>query len=218
MRRLIFLLGIGLMMSTTVNATIVNGDFSSCDFTGWGQDAADLGLPAGSQAFSIANNGGNCSAEILVDEGIISSGFVNTLFTSLDLTADPTDTLTLSFDWAFSGTDGDPLGDFFSVFLSDGSGNTFDENGDLGFLIDPTSDYGSGTFSMDLSASLFNALGWTLEFQVIDMESLGNPLFSVLNIDNVALTRTVADVPAPAAALLLLLACGVYSARRTQQS
>lgn len=207
-----------MLCAPLAQANIINGDFASCDFSGWQQDSDGLGSPENTTDFTIENNAGNCSAIILVDDGASASAmFVNTLFTELDLTASPTDTMTLSFDWAFSGTDGDPVfGDYFSVFLSGPDGGIFGRDGQPGFLIEPVSSYGSDSFSTIIDPTLYNSVGWTLEFQVFDAFSpTDDALFSVLNIDNVQLSTQGVDVSAPATGILMSLSLMLaYRGRR----
>ncbi|WP_018984152.1 hypothetical protein [Salinimonas chungwhensis] len=208
-----------LVYLPNAEASIVNGDFATCDFSGWQQDTDGLGAPGNTADFTIANDAGNCSANIMVDDMTTSTAFyANTLFTGLDLSASEND-LTLSFDWTFSGTDGDAqAGDYFSVYLSDGSGAPFNAQGMPGYLIDPVSSYGSDSFTAVLDSSLYTMSNWTLEFQLFDAFSpTDEPLMSVLNIDNVQLTAQAVAVSAPATGILASLCTLAALRRRTNK-
>jgi len=209
---LVALLTLGLLATSAVQAaSITNGDFQTCDFTGWQKDTDGFGDPGATADFAIANDSGNCSAQIRVDDFSTTTAFAaNTLFTELDLSAKPDDQLRLSFDWNFFGTDGDPLfGDFFQVGLGDGSGQLFDAGGQPGTLLESpttgTSSYGSGYFSAYLDDSFFNQSGWFLEFSLNEgFASNSQPLASTLDIDNVALTQVSAELPETGGLLLML--------------
>jgi hypothetical protein len=197
-------------------AAITNGDFQTCDFSGWQKDTDGFGDLGATPDFSVINDSGQCSARLYVDDvNTASAEFANTLFTDLDLSASAGEVLTLSFDWRFEGSDGEAdIGDYFAVFLGNGTGNSFDAEGALGYLIAPVSTYGTGQFSIDLDAGLYNMLGWTLEFQLGDAFSpTEDILFSSLTIDNVQLKASSILVNAPASLALLLLAT-VYARRR----
>jgi len=209
---LLALLTLGLLtMSAAQAASITNGDFQTCDFRGWQKDTDGLGDPGATGDFAIAMDAGDCSAQIRVDDFATTTAFsANTLFTELDLSANPGDQLRLSFDWDFFGTDGDPWsGDFFQVGLGDGSGYLFDANGQIGTLLEsPTtgmSSYGSGHFSAYLDDVFFNQPGWFLDFTVNEGFAFNpEPLASTLEIDNVALTQVSAELPETGGLLLML--------------
>lgn len=211
-----------LLTMTTMShaAMITNGDFQTCDFTGWNLDTDGLGDPGPTNDFAIEDIGGACRAQLNVDDGATTSVFfANTLSTLLDLSANPGESILLSFDWVFSGTDGDPdFGDFFSVFLDNGVDNPLDENGEAGFLIPATSGYGGGSFSVELGSNLNNLTGWSLNFV---LEDAVNPLGffnSTLAIDNVSLTAGASAVSEPQAAVLILLGfLGITLRRRNQK-
>jgi hypothetical protein len=198
-------------------ALITNGDFQSCDLSGWQTDTDGFGDPGATADFSVLNNAGQCAAQLRVDDGSSATAFfANTLFQELDLSAAAGDILTLNFDWDFAGTDGDSLlGDYFSVFLSNTSGDPFGADGTLGYLIDPTSEYAAGQFSMTLDASLYNQTGWTLNFVLQDaLSPTQDILFSTLNIDNASISATSTAVDAPATLSLSLLALLFFARRK----
>jgi len=218
--RFIILAVFGLLISHLTQAAMIsNGDFQTCDFTGWQQDVDGLGPVAGSPDFSIINNAGDCSAQLFVDDLDTASAMIaNTLFTHLDLTAQANETLSLSFDWVFEGTDGDPdFGDYFLVFLGDGSGTPLNEFGMDGLLIDAISEYGAGSFSIALDASLNNMPDLTLEFQLNDAFSGSQDiLFSTLNIDNVQLSANSVPVNGPYSLGLFIAALALLRRRATR--
>ena len=207
-----------LLLASGAHATLLtNGAFQSCNFSGWDTytDGVSNNVPAGD--FNIINNGGNCQSEINIDfSNGASAFFANTLSTDLNLTVAANTQLWLSFDWDFSGfDDGSDSADRFFVNFIDGLGNITGADGNLGFLIDPTSAYGAGTFSMMLDSSLNNQSGWFLDF---NLEAGFNPdsFSSALLIDNVVLTAMPTDVPAPPITALLLLGTAALFWRRKQ--
>ena len=182
----------------TAAVGIINGDFSTGDFTGWSLDTD--GAPGGSSDFTIVNAGSNPAARILADywsvPGDLASTprnevfFANTLFQGLDTSAAAGTPLLLGFDWVFGGQDGSATsGDAFLVGLNDGLGNLYGASGGLGFLLAPTTTYGSGHFSTLLDPAVFtNIAGWFLDFQLgvgID-PTTGLPTKSDVNGDPVA--------------------------------
>ena len=225
----LFLSSLLIVPVTTQAANITNGDFQTNDFTGWTQDVDGLGAPApGFNDFSIVQpTAGNYAARIEADywstPGNPNTGtpldatfFANTLYQSLDLSGLPGQNLTLSFDWTFSGQNQDPnlLDETFFVALGDGSGNYYDANGGLGFLLNRDT-YGSGTFSTTLDSSFLNALGWTLEFQLgAGLDGYG----SFARIDNVSLNAASAstnNVPEPT--VLWLMGLGLIGLTQMQR-
>ncbi|MCP3867908.1 MAG: PEP-CTERM sorting domain-containing protein, partial [Gammaproteobacteria bacterium] len=207
-------------------AGIMNGDFATGDFSGWSQDTDGFSpVPPPNQAndFSIVGASGDYAARIEADywttPGDISSVplddvfIANTLYQVMDTTTAVGSGLQLSFDWRFDGEDGDlDSGEIFTVGLSDSSGSYFDAGGGLGFLIDPTTTYGDGTFMALLDASTFaNEPGWSLNFQIevgVDPASFEpNGQGSFVQIDNVLLQMVAPAVPEPG--LLLLVGLGL---------
>ncbi|WDE09363.1 PEP-CTERM sorting domain-containing protein [Thalassomonas haliotis] len=203
-------LAVAFVLFVNANAyggIINNGDFQSCDFQHWQKDTDGGGDPGATGDFSINNNAGDCSAAISVDLLEGASAFsANTLFTALDLTVASGD-LRLSFDWDFSGRDdGSLFADNFFVSLGNGTGNLFNANGEHGHLIEATSSYGSGSFSVLLDSSFYNQSDWTLDFSVQGGWNANSSLSSTLNINNVSLTSVMASVPEPGTLIILLIA------------
>ncbi|GAA0349262.1 hypothetical protein GCM10009092_12050 [Bowmanella denitrificans] len=192
-------------------AMISNGDFQSCTLSGWSLDTDGSGDPGPTGDFAIDNNAGDCRAVLSVDDGQSASAFfANTLYQELDLSMAAGQSLWLSFDWAFFGTDGDPqIGDFFNIALNDGLGNLYGADGQLGALLQSAmnglSSYGSGTFSVQLDSSFYNLSGWFLDFSLQEGLAIGDGLFSSLAIDNVRLDAVSTQVPEPPLPALLLL-------------
>lgn len=218
MKKILTTLLLSLGLSTFSQAALIaNGDFQTCDLTGWQRDTDGNGDPGATTDFSVLNNAGQCAAQIRVDDGSSASAFwANSLFQELDLSAAVGDILTLSFDWDFAGTDGDPwFGDYFSVFLSNVSGDPYGADGTLGYLLDPSSEYGTGQLSVMLDARLYNQTGWTLNFVLEDaLSPTQDILFSTLNIDNASISVASSSVDAPATLSLSLLALLLFARRK----
>jgi hypothetical protein len=216
--KLIALLACSFLATNTYAATITNGDFATCDFTGWQQDT-DFGAGSTSNDFEIAGGPTACAAQLNIDFADTSASFYNSIFQSLDLSVVAGQGLNLSFDWSFDGEEAnyDPLGrDYWLAALGDGSGDLFGAEGQLGLLYEGL-DYDTQSFSVDLDSSFFNQAGWSLDFQLVagfDINSLG----SFLQIDNVQLNSfdlPTAAVSEPSTALLLPLALmGLYLRRK----
>lgn len=208
LKKILFCSLIGLLSCTTHAAMISNGDFQTCDLSGWQTDTDGAGDPGATGDFTVRNNAGECAAQISTDIANGASLFAaNTLSTELDLSADMTDMLLLSFDWEFNGLDDESIdADVFSVFLFDGT-DTFGIDGLFGNIIDPTSLYGANSFSAYLDSSFINQTGLSLEFQVQPGFNLLSSFSSTLTIDNVSLTAVSATVPEPAS--VMLFAAGI---------
>lgn len=201
-----------LSAAISLNATagmITNGDFQTCDLTGWQTDSFSVGSPGYDTDFVVANDAGDCSAQVSIDYFDTQEFFVNTLFTDLDLTASEGMGLQLSFDWSFLGEEQgwDPLGrDYWFAALGDGSGLYYGADGEFGQLLEGF-DYDSQSFNVDLDSSFYNTAGWTLEFQLLagfDVNFLG----STLQIDNVQLNSyklPVEQVPEPSTIAIFIL-------------
>lgn len=201
---------IALLMSialSTSAATITNGDFSAGS-AGWSTDTD--GFPGSSNDFFFNGDNARIEADYWSVPGDAFSipfndvFFANTLYQEMDTTADPGDTLTLSFDWAFGGegVSDDPANEYFFAGINDGLGNYYGADGSLGFLIDSTQTYGNGSFSAELDYSTFaNSAGWFLDFQIgvgVDPNTFWNDaLGSYLEIDNVSLVAEGIDASVP---------------------
>lgn len=209
-----------LLFASGAHANLIaNGGFESCNFNSWDTytDGANNTVPAGD--FNIINNAGDCQAEINIDFNNGASAFAaNTLSTELNLSATTDTQLWLSFDWDFAGWDDETINaDWFFVNFIDDLGNMTGADGTPGFLIDPTSTYGSGTYSMMLDSSFNNQSGLFLDFTLeggINFDSFS----STLLIDNVTLLAIPTDVPAPPMTALLLFGTAALFSRRKQSN
>jgi hypothetical protein len=201
-RALVF--GAALLISAQANANfITNGDFQTCNFSGWSLDTDGFGEPADTSDFSIVDNAGQCSA-MLGTDNLFPDGISNSLFTQLDLSgvADGV-VLDLSFDWLFSGSDlqTDDFSDAFSVVLNNGV--------DFELLLFGF-ESGSGTFTAQLDNSYD---GFFLDFALMpgfNLESFS----STLTIDNVSLVEST-DVSTPQTSILLAFGLGMIALRRS---
>lgn len=207
-----------LLIATNAQANLIaNGGFQSCNFSGWDTYTDGTVNTVQNGDFNIINNAGECQAEINIDFNNGATAFAaNTLSTALDLTAAANSQLWLSFDWDFSGFDNES-GDadwFFVNFIND-LGEMVGADGELGFLIDPSSAYGAGTFSMMLDSSINNQAGWFLDFN-LEGGVTGDSFSSTLLIDNITLTAIPTDVPTPPLTVLLLLGTAALFTRRSQ--
>jgi hypothetical protein len=211
------------LFSANSHASLINGDFQTCDLTGFETDSDGL-VPGFDSDFSVIEDitTGNCVAQIQIDlfdpatfDPITQAFFANTLFTELDLTANSGFGLNLAFDYNFFGEeDGVTTGrDNFLVAFGDGTGDFFGADGQLGSIFE-SADYGSGTFSTVIGASLLNQSGFSLEFQLLAGDDI-NFLGSTLQIDNIILSSfelDATDVPAPT--MLTLFVLGLFGIRR----
>jgi len=190
-----------LISATCSAATITNGDFATCDYSGWSQ-ASDLD-PIAPDDFTIIDNGGTCSAQISAD---LSDAFGNILFQEIDLSASDSSQLWLSLDFSVDSalSDQAPLtADYFSVYLNDGSGNLFDQDMNFGALFDAIDINGAASYQQQilLADSYKNQTGWFLEFQInsnFDFEAAS------ITVNSVALDAVEA-VSAPAGLSLVVL-------------
>ncbi|MBU3002479.1 PEP-CTERM sorting domain-containing protein [Paraglaciecola arctica] len=226
------LLTLCLASTNTFGGAIVNGDFSSCNYSGWQKDTDGFGeLPAGND-FGMVNNAGNCSATLNVDHfdpagdatgaPLDQAWFANTLFQELDLSGAADSTFSLQIDFAVdSESNSNEIGfiaDYFLIGLNDGAGNYYDQTGGLGFLYAPTDVDGafSQVLSFELDNSFVNQGGWFLDFQLnvgVDDFSLTDAFGSTLFLNSVSLTenKIQSDVPEPTALSLLSLGLlGLY--------
>lgn len=220
------LLTLCLASSNTFGAAIVNGDFASCDYSGWEKDTDGFGDVSVGNDFSMVNNGTDCSASINVDHfdpagdftgtAIDEAFFANTLFQGLDFTAAADSTFSLEIDFSVDSELGSSIADYFLIGLNDGSGDYYDQTGGLGFLYDPTDINGlfSQVLSFELDNSFVNQGGWFLDFQLnIGLDNFGfsDAFGSTFLLNSVSLTEVENVVPEPAALSLLSLGLlGLY--------
>ncbi|MBU3001959.1 hypothetical protein [Paraglaciecola arctica] len=209
-----------LLIATNAQANLIaNGGFQSCNFSGWDTYTDGTVNTEQNGDFNIINNAGECQAEINIDFNNGATAFeANTLSAALDLTATANSQLWLSFDWDFSGFDNESVdADWFFVNFINDLGEMVGPDGELGFLIDPTSAYGAGTFSMMLDSSMNNQTGWFLDFN-LEGGFTADSFSSTLLIDNITLTAIPHDVPAPPLTALLLLSTAALFTRRAQSN
>jgi len=205
-----------LLLASGAHGTLLsNGAFQSCNFSGWETYTDGVSNTTRDGDFNIINNAGECQAEINIDFNNGATAFsANTLSTELNLSAAADTQLWLSFDWDFAGfDDGSDSADWFFVNFINDLGEMVGTDGSLGFVIDPTSTYGAGSFSMMLDSKVNNQSGWFLDF---NLEGGFNPdsFSSTLLIDNVTLLAIPTDVPAPPMTALLLLGTAALFSRR----
>lgn len=208
----------GLFASQSYGAAIQNGDFGSCDFTGWEQFSDTSTIAPGD--FSINNNAGDCSAVITADG---SDAFVNILYQELDLTVADGSEIVLNLDFGVDSelTGQAPLSaDYFAVYLHDGLGGFFDHTGNLGAMFDGIDMNGAASFVEEfvLDSSFNNAAGWFLEFQVVSNFDFA-PAFLTLNSASLSERAIGANpVSAPSMLALLVLFASMVQVRRSYQS
>jgi hypothetical protein len=208
-----------ILTLNTYAGMITNGDFASCDYSGWQKDTDGAGDISFGNDFEIDASGPNCRAAINVDyfdpagdpfgTPISEAWFANTLYQELDLTgnADSTWALTIDFAARSEGTSQDPffVADYFLFGLNDGFGSYYDQTGALGFLVDPTDIDGSfsNSLTFELDNAFTNTTGWFLDAQLnVGVDQFGMPdgFGSTLYINEVTLTEVLApvtDVPEP---------------------
>lgn len=226
--RTVLLLGSIFLVPVTAVASVLNGDFETGDLSEWSRytdgsigSVSDFSVPG-----ALGSYRARIEADYWVTPGDVSSTslnaviFGNILSQNLNTTVIPGKKLTLSFDWSFGGQDGNGTsGEIFSVGLFNAT-DYFKADGTLGFLIDPTTSYGSGTFTTNLDTATFaNMVGWSLDFQLeVGANVLGmvNGFGSYVEIDNVSLTR-VQQVPEPSSPVLVLIGLlGVFKVRQSK--
>lgn len=226
-----------LLTLNTHAGVITNGDFQTCDYSGWQKDTDGAGDISLGNDFAIDVNGSNCRAAINVDyfdvagdpfsTPISEAWFANTLYQELDFTGSANSTweLTIGFEVGSEGTSQDPffVADYFLFGLNDGLGNYFDENGDLGFLVYPTDIDGSyrDSLTFELDSSFTNTTGWFLDAQLnVGVDQFGMPdgFGSTLYVNEVTLTEVLApvtDVPEPSTlAIFSLGLLGLFNRKK----
>ncbi|MEP1448872.1 MAG: PEP-CTERM sorting domain-containing protein [Paraglaciecola sp.] len=221
--------------SNAFGGAIVNGDFSSCDYSGWQKDTDGFGDVSLGNDFGMVNNGSDCSASINVDHfdpagdfngtPLDEAWFGNTLYQELDFTGAADSTFSLEIDFALDSeiTSNDPdfIADYFLIGLNDGLGNYYDQTGALGFLYAPTDIDGafSQILSFELDSSFVNQGGWFLDFQLnigVDAQGFSDAYGSTFILNSVSLIEnTSQSVPEPAALSLFSLGLiGLYMRKK----
>lgn len=213
-----------ILLSTNPQATtITNGEFSTCNFSGWNKDTDGLGDVSAGNDFYIDGASPVCRAAIEIDSfdspGDFFSPFLddawfsNTLFQELDLSGNVNSALKLTIEFAVA-TQGNAFNpffvpDYFFIGLNDGLGNYYNQAGELGFIVDPSDIIAplSNTITFELDSSFINEPGWYLDFQLsvgIDDFGMSDAFGSTLYINNVSLIDTQShDVPEPSTLALI---------------
>jgi hypothetical protein len=220
------LLTLCMASSNTFGAAIVNGDFSSCDYSGWEKDSDAEGDVSTLNDFSMVNNAGNCSASLNVDhfnpagdstgELLDYAFFGNTLSQQLDFSGAAGSTFSLEIDFAvnseITGNDFGFIADYFVIGLNDSDGNYYDQTGGLGFLYAPTDIDGafSQVLSFELDSSIVSQSDLSVYFQLnIGADDFGfsDAFGSTFLLNSVSLieNKRQSEVPEPAAFSLLSL-------------
>lgn len=235
------LLAISLASSNTFAAVITNGDFSSCDYSGWNKDTDGFGDVSAGNDFSVLNNGTQCSAQINVDHfspagdftgtAIDEAFFANTLFQELDFSAATDSTFSLEIDFSvdseLASVDPSFIADYFVIGLNDGTGNYYDGAGELGFLYEPTDIDGAfnQVLTFELDNSFANQTGWFLDFQLnigIDDFGFSDAFGSSFALNSAFLTEvenTTVSASAPATfGLLSLSLIGMFTQRKRRKN
>lgn len=239
--KLVTTLSFAALLTLSANASanlISNGDFSTCDFTGWNKDTDGFGDISYGNDFEIDSARGGCRAAINVDYfdpigdpfgiPVSEAWFANTLFQELDFTGntDSTFELTISYEASAEGGYTEPsfIPDYFLIGLNDGAGNYYNENGNLGFLIGPTDIDGAfrNEVTFNIDSSFANQTGWFLDFQV-DIGWDGDTGYSdafgsTLYINSVEMAEVVTETKRvtspPTLYLLLIVLAGAIKFRR----
>ena len=195
-RKLVYLTLACCMTSQVMATAIINGDFATCDYTGWQTDT-DGGLSA-SNDFTIVGSSPTCAASINVDYQDTEAFFANTLYQQLDFTAASNSTFMLTMDFMvdseLSSLDPDFIADYFIVALFHELDGFFDHTYNPGFLVADTDINGSDSYSLsfNLANDFVNKTGWSLDFQLnLGADSFDDTDFggSSLIINNVSLTE-----------------------------
>ncbi|WP_240920022.1 hypothetical protein [Paraglaciecola sp. 20A4] len=200
-------------------ALVTNGNFQSCDFTGWANYTDGMNHTDPNADFAIINNAGACQGQINIDVASGASAFyANTLSTEMDFTSGSNAHLWLSFDWLFSGfDDGSSLADVFFVNFTNNLGDITGADASPGFLLGPTSTYGAGTYSVMLDNRFINQSGWFLDFN-LEGGFTPDSFSSTLLIDNVTLRSIPTNVPVPPMLALILLGAAALFKRSKQSN
>jgi hypothetical protein len=225
--KIVALLIASLVVQATHAGIISNGDFSTCDYSGW-ETTTDGGAGLASD-FLIENNGTSCSAEMQVDHfspsgdpfgaPINNAWLNNTLSQSLDFTGALTSTWLLSIDFSveseLTSADSSFIADNFFFGLIGADGKYRDENFAEQFLLDSTEIDGafSDILTYELDNTFTNMSGFFLDLQLnVGADSFGwtDAYGSSLFINNVSLVENLANtVPVPEPTNLVIFALGL---------
>lgn len=202
----LLLVGVLLASASSFGAVITNSDFATqCSFSGWNK-FTDGGDVDGSD-FSVSGAAPDCAANIGVGDWDTSYAFANGLSQELNFSSAADSTFMLSIDFSVNSVltsqDDGFWADILTIALLDGSGDKFDQSGQLGSLFDMDINGFSGQqLELELDNSFANQSGWSLEFLMLDtFDTFG----STLSISNVSLTEISSQIPEPAGTVLLAL-------------
>ena len=219
---LLLLLGIAQLSYASV---ITNGSFDNCSYSGWMKDTDGFGDISTQNDFMLSAPPG-CAAIVNVDSFNTDAWFANTLYQDINLQSGQQYQFTaeLSVNSELTSSDFGFIADYFFVAFGDGSGKYLDESGALGSVLNADID-GAASYSIDimLSETLSSISNLTLEFQLlIGFDQFGSDFGgSWLQIDNVAITPSNANmqVNAPSHALLIGLGlAGIFFVRKHRKS
>ncbi|MFK5948321.1 MAG: PEP-CTERM sorting domain-containing protein [Methylococcales bacterium] len=208
---------------------IQNGDFQTCDFSGWNKDTDGAGDISTGNDFYIDGAGSSCRAAIEVDYfdpagdpfgfPLDDVWFANTIYQELDLSgaAGSTFQLNIGFEVGSEAGAQDPffIPDYFLIGLNDGFGNYYGADASLGFLLSPTDIDGSyrDYLTFDLDNSFTNTTGWFLDFQLnVGVDDTGWPdaYGSTLYVNDVSLVEIPAQIEqVPEPSTLAIFALGI---------
>lgn len=204
--------------SATASANLItNGDFGTCDFTGWEKDTDGFGDVSLGNDFEIRTAGSSCNASINVDyfetqadplsSPVSEAFFANTLYQVLDFSGMAGSVFDLTISWAFE-TEADLqdpffIADYFFIALFDSS-NYFGADGTQGYLVGPTDidDTARNETTFRLDSSFLNTSGWSLDVQLLPgfdfLTGFSDAYGSSLLINNVSLVEVKASNEPPA--------------------
>ncbi|MCW8092182.1 hypothetical protein [Alteromonas sp. ASW11-130] len=181
-------------------ASILNGDFETCDFTGWNLASTDNPIPTGD--FTMSNTPNGCAATVKIDASL---AIANILYQEVDFSVAADSALRLTLDFSVDTTQ--PrldigTADYFDIYFNDGAGNLYDHTGELGGMYNSMDITGADSFrhSFRLDEMFNNHTGWFLEFQI---NSNFDELASSITINEVQLFD-VSNVDTPPTLPLLL--------------
>lgn len=224
-----------ILSSSASAAMITNGSFDTCDYTGWGKDTDGFGDVSLGNDFEIDGAPSSCRSAINVDYfdptgdpfgfPISEAFFANTLFQELDFSGSSGSSfeLTVGFEVDSQGQSTvigiDFIADYFLFGLNDGTGNYFDQNRNLGFLLGPTDIDGnmSDEITFEIDSSFLNQPGWYLDFQLnlgFDNQTGFTDAFgSTLYINQVSLSEVKAVSEPTVLSLFVLGILGLINRR-----
>lgn len=216
----VLVLGSFLVNTSLHAASIQNGDFATCDYSAWNTES-DFGTPEPGD-FTITGDAPNCSANMAIDN-LDSLASVNFLYQELDLSAASGSELYLNVDFSLDTelTDAAPFdAAYYSLALTDGLGNIVDQNMAFGSIFEGDI-LGPETTqaSVLLDNSFNNAVGWSIEFQILSsFRDFNGLLPSSITINSVSIDEVVNEVSAPASMSIALIGMLFVAFTRAKKS